>query len=154
MHLEVFVDKAFIKTAILIHYLDLIDCIFTIPDTDNSTSFQQVCTLPPFIPRLKSTYELFTRRLNDYTTAVPLAHKPLSLVNFAIGIKARADSMSHVIFDFARILVFPPPSTFLLAACLVHAQKMFVCTPIIKPFSVKHIFAIMPIIVLLVLEDL
>ena len=83
-----------------------------------------------------------------------LAHKPLSFINFAIGVKVRADSMPHVIFDFSRVLVFSIPGTFLLAARLEYAQKMLICSPIVEPLSVKHIIVIVPIVVLPILEGL
>jgi hypothetical protein len=58
MHLEAFINKTFVETAVLIHYLDFIYCVLTIPNTHNSTSFEQVSTLPPFIARFESTDEL------------------------------------------------------------------------------------------------
>lgn len=154
MHLEVLIDEAFVETAILIHYLDFVYCVLTIPNTHNSTSFEQVRTLPPFIACFESTDEFLARRLNDDATAMPLAHEPLSFINFAIGVKVRADSMPHVVFDLPFVLVFSIPSTFLLAARLEYAQKMLICSPIVEALSVKHIIAIVPIVVLPILEDL
>jgi hypothetical protein len=76
--------------------------------------------MPPFVAHFECAYEFLGRWLYDDATAVSFAHKPLSLVYFAVGVEVRSNTMPQVVFDLACILVSAMPSTLFLAACLKH----------------------------------
>lgn len=81
-----------------------------------------------------------------------LAQKPFSFVDFAIAVEVRAYSMSHVVFDFSCILIFSPPGSFFLAACLEQTEEVFMRIPVIESLTMEHVISVEAVVILFVLK--
>ena len=62
--------------------------------------------------------------------------------------------MPPIVLYFSHILVFAPPSALYLGTRFEQSQKMFICAPIVKTLTMKHVIFVVPVVVFIVREDL